>query len=138
MEKLALRNSFVPPVWDKFFNDSFFNDDWFTNKELEVYNQKPGHYFYDEENNEHVIIVEAPGLSKEEINIEIDDNGIMITRERKNEQLKERLGEKKISYVLHKTGINSKDVNASFKNGILEIKFKQKEKDKISQKIAIK
>ena len=48
MGKLALRNSFVPSMFEEFLSDSFFNNDWFLNKEVEVYNQKPAHYFYDE------------------------------------------------------------------------------------------
>ena len=139
MGTLALRkNQFMPTFWDDFFQNSVFNDDWFTNRDVEVYKQKPAHYFYDEENKQHVITAEVAGFTKDDIDIEIDERGIIISGEIKDEKLKERLGEKKISYIMKQENINPKDVEASLENGILEIRFKQKEKDKISQKIAIK
>jgi HSP20 family molecular chaperone IbpA len=132
--KLALRNQGISLFDDFFFND-FFNNNWLKKIDWD-YSAEPAHYFFDEENKQMVITVQAPGFSKEDIQIDIDATGITIEGELKNEELKKRIGEKKFSYKMRKFGIDSKSVEAKLQDGILEIKFKSQE-SKTQKRITI-
>ena len=132
--KLALRNQGMSLFDDFFFND-FFNNNWLKKIDWD-YSTEPAHYFFDEENKQMIITVQAPGFSKEDIQIDIDATGITIEGELKNEELKKRIGEKKFSYKMRKFGIDSKSVEAKLQDGILEIKFKSQE-SKTQKRIAI-
>ena len=136
MNTLALRNqSNGLSLIDNIFSD-FFNDNWLSFSEIK--NQEPAYYFYDEKTGEYTITAQAPGFSREDIELEVVDDGIKLVGEIKNEDLKKRIGEKKFSYFMKVKNVNYKDVEAKLENGILEVKFKTKEKDKISKKIEIK
>ncbi|NMC59554.1 MAG: Hsp20/alpha crystallin family protein [Candidatus Methanofastidiosa archaeon] len=99
--------------------------------------QELSSYYYDEQTKDHVITVQAPGFKKDDIEIEVDNRGISIKGEIKDEKTKGRLRRNTFHYAMTHYGIDSKTVDASLEDGILTIKFKN-EKDKLSKKIEIK
>lgn len=94
-------------------------------------------YKYDDEAKEHIVVVEAPGFTKDDIEIEVDNKGMNLKGEIKSEEIKEKISKDKFSYLLKKSQIDSKTVKATLENGILEVKFKT-EKEKSTKKIEIK
>lgn len=127
MSGLALPNGNrgIPSLFDSFFNDSFYNS-----------YQKPAYMEWDDDENKGKITIEAPGFSKEDIKIESDSDGITITGEVKDEDMRSRLRQASFSYVLRRSDIDNKKVNAKLENGILTIDV-QKAKDKLSRVIEI-
>jgi HSP20 family protein len=127
MSGLALlnRGRDIPSLFDTFFNDSYFNG-----------YQKPAYMEWDDNENKGKITIEAPGFSKEDIKIESDSDGITITGEVKDDEMKSRLRQASFSYVLRRSDIDTKKVNAKLENGILTVDV-QKAKDKLSRVIEI-
>ena len=128
MSGLALRhpgNRGIPSIFD-----DFFADNWFSNY------QKPAYMEWDDENNRGIITIEAPGFSKEDIKIETNSDGISITGEVKDESLKNRLRQTTFSYLLRRSDLDTKNIEAQLENGILTINMK-KAKDKLSRVIEI-
>jgi len=127
MSGLALlnRRDSIPSIFDNFFNDSWFN-----------HYQKPAYMEWDEDGNGGTIMIEAPGFSKDDIKIESDSNGITITGEVTDENMKNRLRQTSFSYVLRRSDIDPEDVDAKLDNGILTLGVK-KAKDKLSRVIEI-
>lgn len=82
-----------------------------------------------ERDNELVLRADLPGLSKEDVNVEIADDAITIEGERKNEHEEKREGyyRSERSYgkfyrrVPMPEGVKAEDASASFSNGVLEI-----------------
>jgi HSP20 family protein len=82
-----------------------------------------------ERDNELVLRADLPGLTKDDVNIEIANDGITIEGERKNEHQERGEGyfRSERSYgrfyrrVPMPEGANAEDANASFNNGVLEI-----------------
>lgn len=134
---LALKNSVTKPTLFNDLFDSFFDNNFWLNRNLNEYSYEPATYNYDEKNKEHLITVQTPGFKKDDIQIEVDNKGIILKGEIKNEDIKKRVGQKKFNYEMKKTGIDSKTVEASLDDGILLIKFKT-EKEKSAKKIEIK
>ena len=120
MYGLALRGRELPSIFE-----DFFNDNWYSNF------QRPAYMEWDEE-DKGTITIEAPGFSKEDINIEADSRGIRITGEIKDESVKNRLTQSKFSYILKRSDLDTKNVEAKLDNGILTIDVK-KAKDKKSR-----
>ena len=127
MSGLALlnRNDRVPTLFVSFFNDS-----WFSNY------QKPAYMEWDENGNNGEITIEAPGFSRDDIKIESTSDGISITGEVKNDKLKNRLSQSSFSYILRRSDLDIKGVDAKLEDGILTISVK-KAKNKLSQIIEI-
>jgi HSP20 family molecular chaperone IbpA len=97
-------------------------DEIFTPRELMVIPSSMAEYDYDSDTKEHVITIHAPGFKKDEIKLEIDNRGLNIAGEIKDE--KRKAIRKKFSYLYGKNGINPDSVNASLEDGILTIRFK--------------
>ena len=128
MSNLALRKRngmALPSIFDDFFTDNWFNS-----------YQKPAYMEWDEEGNNGTIVIEAPGFSKEDIKIESDSDGLAITGEVKDEAMKNRLRQASFSYILRRSDLDTKNVDAKLENGILTIGVK-KAKDKLSRVIEI-
>jgi len=113
--------------------ESIFSDDWFFNTEM---SQKPAFMEWNESGDEASIAIEAPGFSKENIKIESDSRGLVISGELTDENTKKRVSQKSFSYILRRSDLDPKSVQAKLENGILEIQVK-KEKDKKSKIIEI-
>jgi HSP20 family protein len=79
-----------------------------------------------------VIRADLPGLSKDDVNVELTDDAITISGERHNENQEQREGyyRSERSYgsfyrqIPLPEGVNADDAQATFRNGVLEIIMK--------------
>jgi len=111
---------------DKIFNE-FYN---------EFFKIKNGYYFYNEKEQEYSIFIEAPGLKKEDFNIEINPHEIKIKGKLSNKEIEKFVNKKEYDYILNIPHINEETVNAKLEDGILMIKFKDDKKSS-NKKIVI-
>lgn len=82
-----------------------------------------------EEGEKVIIKAEIPGMAKEDINVSIADNTVTISGEKKQEEKIEKKDyhreERRYGSFCRRfrlpENVNSDEVNASFKNGVLEI-----------------
>jgi HSP20 family protein len=89
-----------------------------------------------ERDNKLIVRADLPGLTKDDIDVDIDDNRIAIRGERKNEhdETKEGLYRSERSYgsffrsIPVPEGANTDEARASFNNGVLEITMPLPEK----------
>jgi HSP20 family protein len=88
-----------------------------------------------EDDNEVVLKAELPGVSKEDLEVDVTEDAITISGEKKKEEKVERkdyyrlersFGSFSRSFSLP-AGVQSSDARASFKDGVLEIKVPKKE-----------
>lgn len=132
-----------PSIFDKsFMLDRFFDDDWFFRGLTKSSN---GQVNITEEKDGYSIEVSAPGFTKEELNINIDDDNILtITgehKEEKNESKDDNCTRREFSkqsfersFRIPKDVIND-GFEAKFENGILRVDVKKpKELPKIEPK----
>jgi len=102
--------------------------------------------FIDQE-DKYVVKVEVPGIEKDQFEIEVDDDTLIIRGEKKNEyeEKKDEVYVKERSYGSFRREIrlpndcNSEEIEANYKNGVLcldlpKVKLKEKERKKISIK----
>jgi HSP20 family protein len=92
--------------------------------------------------NVHVVL---PGLEKENVSLEIENNKLIVSGERKSPELAENekyhqtesvYGKFKRSFTLPKN-VNTDSISAVFKNGILEINIEKQEPEKSGKVIEI-
>jgi HSP20 family protein len=80
-----------------------------------------------ERDNKLVVSADLPGLDKNDVKVEINDNVLTIEGERKNERRDEQSGWNERSYgrfvrtIALPEGTHGENANATFKNGVLEI-----------------
>jgi len=82
-----------------------------------------------ERNNELVLRADLPGLTKDDVQVELSQDGITIAGERKNEQEEKREGYYRSERSYGKfyrhlpipDGVNPEDAKASFRDGVLEV-----------------
>jgi len=97
-----------------------------------------------ENDNEYVLRADLPGLSEGDVNVELDDNVLRISGERKSEH-----EERKDSYYRAERaygrfsrsltlpeGVSADGIKANFDNGVLEVRIEKPEQRK-PQKVAI-
>jgi HSP20 family protein len=99
-----------------------------------------------EEGNDLVVKAELPGMKKEDINVDLKDDVITISGEKKSEEKTERKDfhrvERTFGSFLRRmrlpVGIKADQVKASFKDGVLEIRMPKSEAAKQNvKKIAV-
>jgi len=134
---LARRNeNYFPSIFDRFFNNELM--DWSntnfsnTNTSLPAVNVK-------ETNDEFVIELAAPGMEKKDFKINFKNNVITISSEKedKKEVQKENYTRREFSYqsfqrsfTVAENAIMSDKIEASYNNGILEVKLPKREEVK--------
>ncbi len=100
-----------------------------------------------EQKDSYIVKAQLPGLSKEDIDVEMGEDSITIKAETKvkKEEKSKNLYKSEFRYgkffrtVMFPTGINSKNATASYKNGVLSIEIpKSKEETKKLKKLEIK
>lgn len=150
MGTLVKRNSSFPTVntlFDDFFSKDVF--DWSDKNFATIGSNLPSVNLKETDNKLEVDLA-APGMKKEDFKVEIDNNMLMISSERKEEKEETR---KKDNYVRKEFNyqsfcrtftlpeyVDESKVEASYKDGILHIDIAKKEsgKRKAHQTIAIK
>ncbi len=123
-----------PNSWDKEF-EKFF--DVFSRSEYFA----PACEILDEEKS-YTIGLDIPGLKKEEIEIEVKDNHLHVTGERKAPQVQETMLRSERKYGKFSRvfslpqNVNAESIQAKFENGVLEITLPKEEKS-TTRKISI-
>ena len=92
-----------------------------------------------------VIRADLPGLSKDEVNVEVTGNAITISGERRNENEEKREGyyRSECTYgsfyrqIPLPEGVDADDANATFRNGVLEITMNAPKLESRSRKLEI-
>jgi len=128
------------------FSD-FFERDWFDMSNMSFNNSTMPAVNIKENKNEYLVEVAAPGMKKEDFNIEIDNNHLMISSEKEEKKEEKSEGEFtrrefyyqtfKRSFVLPKT-IEEGKIKADYQNGVLNISLPKKEEAKEKPKRLIK
>ena len=125
-------------LFDKFFDDDIFN--W--NFDLPANTVSPSHDIIENE-KEYIVDFALAGFNKEDISLNVEDNVLTIEGERKaNEDTKYNrkstfYGRFKKSFTLP-DNVNSENIGASWKDGMLSIAIPKDEKTKLSKSIEIK
>lgn len=122
-------------VFTNFLNaDDFFNDDFFAKDSL-----MPAMNVLENENDFEIELA-APGFSKDDFNVIIDDNGLHISAENSKKEEKEEEGylRKEFNYNSFKRSLRlpesvnlKEEVKANYKNGILKLNLLKREEAKV-------
>lgn len=141
MLPLIRSNKNVPSILDEFFGRNLWNDvfekpEWSTSPSVNVYENK----------NDFEIEVAAPGLDKKDFHIDLKDNVLTISSEKKEEK-EEKDGNKVVMCEFNYTsfsrsfrvpeGVDANKIKASHKNGILKITLPKREEYKVHAPRAI-
>ena len=122
-------------------NDSFLDDFMFPSvKESSLGNMKCDIY---EKDNVYYLEMDIPGIDKNDVNIEIDDNDYLVITAEKVKSNEEVEGKnyirKERSYgkyqrTFYVGGIDKNSIEASFENGILKVTMPKINEEKTSLK----
>ncbi|HLS29816.1 MAG TPA: Hsp20/alpha crystallin family protein [Flavobacteriaceae bacterium] len=132
------RNHWLPSVLDE-----MFNGDWIeTNNPIYNFNKNIPATNVKETNDEFILEIAAPGLKKEDFEIELDENVLTISSENKTtEETEEKnytirefgYDSFKRSFTLPKSIDNSK-ISADYADGVLKIDLPKREEAKVQPK----
>jgi len=122
--------NYVPAYWDDFFNDGFFNQ---LNSSTSNSNTPAVNVSEDESG--YTIEVAAPGLSRKEFNLEVDDDILTISTEQKEskEEKKQNYLRREFNYHSFKRSfrlpetVDQEQIRATHKSGILTLSLPRKE-----------
>lgn len=97
-----------------------------------------------ENENEYVLKADLPGLSEGDVNVELDDNVLRISGERKSEHEEKTDGYYRVERATGRfarsltlpEGVSADGIQANFDNGVLEVHIQKPEEHK-PQKVAI-
>ncbi len=125
---------------DKLFND-FFNDDFGFSEMNNVMNVDVR-----ENEKEYLISAELPGVNKENISLEYDNNNLTITATRENtinddsneNYIRRERNYGTFSRSLYLENVDRESIMAKFENGELKIIAPKKEVEKSNNRIFIK
>ena len=97
-----------------------------------------------ENENEYVLKADLPGLSEGDVGVELDDNVLRISGERKSEHEERKNGYHRVERAFGRfsrslrlpEGVTAESIQANFDNGVLEVHIQKPEEHK-AQKVAI-
>jgi HSP20 family protein len=97
-----------------------------------------------ENENEYVLTADLPGLSEGDVNVELDDNVLRISGERKSEHEERNSGYHRVERAFGRfsrtltlpEGVSADGIQANFDNGVLEVHIQKPEQHK-PQKVTI-
>jgi len=134
--------SSMPTLFSDFFDDdnrllNFDTNEWKSN--VPAANIK-------EEDSEYVIELAAPGMEKKDFHVEVENNNLCISSEKKseNEEKEEGYSRKEFNYSSFfrsfalPENVNEDKIKASYKDGILSLALPKKEGNKSIPKKEIK
>ena len=136
------------PNLPNFFND-FFNRDWmdWSNQNFSLTNTTLPSVNIRESDKAFDVELAAPGMAKEDFKIELNNNTLSISSEKKEEkETKEgkRFTRKEFSYQSFSRSftlpnvVDSENIEAKYENGILEIHIPKREEAKVKPTRVIK
>lgn len=126
---------------DDFFDDFFNNFGRFglTNTGVNAFRTD-----IKETENEYIVLAELPGVNKDNINIEVDENYMTITavndeiiEEEKNNYIRKERRSGRFQRSFNISDVKADEIKAKYENGILEIVLPKAEKGKKSRRIDI-
>lgn len=129
--------------------DDMFKTDWLggTTNVNSIGTSIPAVNIQESEDN-FIVAVAAPGKTREEFQIELDNDVLTISSEKKEEnesnENKGRFTRKEFSYSSFKRAfslpdsVDSEKISASYNNGVLEISLPKREEAKVQPKRMIK
>ena len=134
MSLIKRRNSDFAP--SRFFDDDFFGFPTFFGRDLPGWNMRnmpPANIT--ETNDSFIIDISAPGLQRSDFKVEVDENLLTISSEKKEESKdeKENYKRREFSYSSFSRSFQLPDnisddkINAKFDNGVLHISIPKKE-----------
>ena len=125
--------------------DDMFKTDWMggTTNASNIGTRIPAVNIMESEDN-FMVAVAAPGRSKKDFNIELDNDVLTISSETKqeneNNERNEKFTRREFSYSSFKRAfslpdsVDSEKISASYKNGVLEISLPKREEAKVQPK----
>lgn len=123
--------------FDDFFNS--FNRFGLTNTGVNAFRTD-----IKETENEYIVLAELPGVNKDNINIEVDENYMTITavndeiiEEEKNNYIRKERRSGRFQRSFNISDVKADEIRAKYENGILEIVLPKAEKGKKSRRIDI-
>ena len=138
---LVRRNSnWFPSLLDEIFTENRLDTHNYENFSIPAVNIQ-------EKNTNFVIELAVPGLSKENFNIEVDNNILKVSaevtsgNEENTTENETKFTRKEFNYNGFKRSftlpenINVENVNASYENGVLEITLPKKEEEKVLKRM---
>ena len=138
---LARRNSWMPDVFNDFFDTDFMPR---ANATAPAINVK-------ETEKEYTVEVAAPGMKKEDFNINLDDDGNLVIKmekkdEKKDENKKEHYLRREFAYskfeqtLLLPDDVDKEKIGAGVKDGVLTVSLPKIEKNtvKTARQIEVK
>jgi len=125
-----INRSYVPAYWDDFFNDNFFNQLNSKNS-----NENRPAVNVAENDGGYTIEVAAPGIDRKAFNLEIENDVLTISTEKKDskEEQKQNYLRREFNYQSFKRSfqlpetIDQEQINASHDAGILTLILPKKE-----------
>ena len=133
--KVTGRPAFATPVFDNLFNE-LANGSFSKPKRNNIIKSRPAVNVI-ESNDNFKIEVAVPGLTKKDININVEKDILTISAERENKQTEgEKYSRKEFSYDNFKRtfqlpdSVDATNIKATFKNGLLEVIIAKKEEAK--------
>lgn len=137
---------FLDNDFDDFYNmiDSFFNS---NDRRSNLVNNSSFKVDIKENKDSYKVLAEMPGFTKDDINIELDDDKLTLSVEKNEEKDNSDKNEKyihrerrssKMTRTMHFDNIDSENIEASLNDGLLEIKLPKENKDNSKKTIEIK
>lgn len=135
--KPVIKKSFIPTFFDDFFGDRFMKDSLFPVTENFRKISTPA-INVKENDNSYIVEVAAPGMKKEEFNVDIEGNLLTISTEKKEEKVEE--GEQysrrefgyfsfKRSFTLPEDKVDVEAIEAKYTDGVLNLHIPKKEEE---------
>lgn len=137
---------FLDDNFNDFYNmiDSFFNG---NDRKTSLVNNSTFKVDIKEDKESYKVIAEMPGFTKDDINIELDDDKLTLSVEKTEEKDESNEEEKyihkerrssKMTRTMHFENIDSENIEANLNDGLLEIKLPKLNKDNSKKTIEIK
>lgn len=128
------------PTWSSFFND-FLNRDWYdwSNQNFSLTNTTIPSVNIKENENEFEVEMAAPGMSKDDFRIELNNSVLTISSEKQNENQSkegENITRREFSYQSFSRSftlpviVETDKITAKYENGLLRVNIPKKEEAK--------
>ena len=135
MLPMITRRGYKPLTFQDFFNEDFFLTFTRTNSSLPAVNIR-------EDEKAFYLELAVPGMDKKDLHLEIKDDMLTISSEHKEEKNDEQEGYKRKEFIYSSfcrsfylpEDVNTENINASYKDGILNVEIPKLEEEKKKQK----
>jgi HSP20 family protein len=140
MLPIITRKSYQPSLWSNLFDDDFFPVFSQRNTSMPAVNIR-------EDEKRFLLDLAVPGIDKKDLKLEINEDLITISSEKKNEKEEDLEGFKRREFSYSSfcrsfyipENVNKEKINANYKDGVLTVELpkEEEEKNKISREVKI-